>query len=80
MKSITEDTRIPLKWVITLLSLSGSGLIVAMSIGIWVSKIEAKTSAQDDKIKAVESKSAILESIDRRLSRIEGKMGIIGGD
>lgn len=80
MRAITEDTKVPIRWVFILLSMSGSALILAMSVGVWSSKIEAKSVALEDKIKTSEIQSNqsnnLLYSIDRRLSRIEGKLGI----
>lgn len=80
MKAITEDTKVPIRWVFVLLSMSGSALILAMAVGIWSSKIEAKSDALEDKFKSSEIQSNqsnnLLYSIDRRLSRIEGKLGI----
>lgn len=79
-RKLDEQTQVPLKWVFILLSCSGSALILAMTVGLWVSKMEIKLQAAETQINksgANEDKfQDYLVSIDQRLSRIEGRLGI----
>jgi hypothetical protein len=71
---------IPIRWAFILLSASGSGLILAMAVGIWSAKIETRLQAAETRIEKRDSSSQdsdkTLVSIDERLSRIEGSLGI----
>lgn len=69
---------VSMKWLFTLLSMSGSGIILAVSVGAWVGKVETKAQAAQEKateLKSVQTETLrYMQSIDQRLSRIEGKL------
>ena len=77
---MNDETKIPIRWLFVLLSASGAGLMLAQTIGAWQSKIEAKIEINDVTTKQLKESgdelNKTLQSIDRRLSRIEGAMGI----
>jgi H2-forming N5,N10-methylenetetrahydromethanopterin dehydrogenase-like enzyme len=78
---ISEGTRVPLRWFLILLGCNGTALALAMTVGIWVSKVEVKLEATEHQANRtenlVEKISDSLFTIDQRLSRIEGEMGIL---
>lgn len=71
MKSIDEKTLIPLGLVISII-----GAI------LWLSSIYFETKSAADEIKSLKEENRelyrVFNTIDKRLSRIEGKLGIHG--
>ena len=69
MNKITENTLIPVSLVILLLG----GIV-------WLTSIYAQASQAAEAVKALtfkqEDYNRLIENIDRRLSRIEGKLGV----
>ena len=79
-RSINEKTKIPLTWIFTLIGVAGSGLVFVVTAAMWLSKLEAKADGHEKVIAEMKSRGThqedILNSIDRRLSRIEGALKI----
>ena len=79
-----NHVNVPMRWVFILLSASGSGLLLAVGIGMWSAQLETKLHAAEVQIQKNENaqdadKSEMqkyLRSIDERLSHIEGSLGI----
>lgn len=72
---ITEETKVPMKWVFVLLSCSGAAIMTAVSVGMYVSTVEGKAMAAQV---AANKSEEYLKTIDQRLSRIEGRLNIQG--
>lgn len=76
--TLTDETKIPLRWVFLLLSASGSGLIAATAVAVYAARIESRVEFATIRVDALESKDdrvlAYLQRIEERLSRMEGKL------
>lgn len=73
---LSEKTKIPIGWVITLLVGCASATTVTLKIGQWMGGNDANASAISARVAVVEQRVDVLELLDRRLARIEGKLGI----
>lgn len=75
---LSDETKVPLKWVFALLSCSGGALILAMSAMVWLSDVantaDAAASVGDKHEAKFEKMYDALISIDRRLANIEGAL------
>lgn len=73
MKTIDETTKLPIKLLITLVS-------IIVGLAIWGTRLEAKIdsheTSDDKRVELIEQRMEVIQSIDRRLSRIEGKLNI----
>lgn len=69
IKEIGSTTRVQLGLVATVVTFIAGVLI-------WGIRLEAKVDRQGDKIHELQIISRSLSSIDRRLSRIEGRLGV----
>lgn len=76
MDNKIEKINIPLKWVFALLSASGSGLIIAVTIGIWVSRVDVQAANTQKEVTQLQSERQLLtqelREIRYSLGRIEG--------
>lgn len=75
-----EQSRVPIGWIFGLLSAAGGALILSVTVGLYAGRIETKALAASDRAAAAEKEAAsatdFMHSIDRRLSRIEGALGV----
>lgn len=73
---ISDKTRIPIGWVLTLLAGCATATTGAIKIGEYVGGSDANATALSARVAVVEQRVDVLEMLDRRLARIEGKLGI----
>ena len=82
MKSLSEKTSVPLGWIYGVLTLSVGGIATAIAITLYLSRTEAKAQSAANEVKELRSTvdrtmqdiNSSLNGIDRRLSRIEGRL------
>lgn len=81
---ISDKTNVPIAWLFSLVALSAIVIASTVSVSLYVSKIENKTISNEEQVKSISAdvgqlmKDIYLQQreIDRRLSRIEGKLGV----
>lgn len=74
--NLSDDTRVPIRWVFALLVGCASTMGGAVLIGNYVGNNEARAQAVDKRILSLEAALESIPMIDRRLARIEGAQGI----
>lgn len=74
--NLLDETRVPLKWVLALLVGATGSLGGFVAIGVWAGSIESKAVGATESVERLEKKVDVINQIDRRLSRIEGALGI----
>lgn len=73
---LSEKTRVPIGWVVALLVGCASFTTAAIKIGQYVGGNDASAAALVQRVTVVELRVDVLERLDTRLARIEGKLGI----
>ncbi len=73
---LSEETKIPLKWVIALL-IGASGFVgSAVAIGMYFGSRDANAAGLANRVAKLENEVAVFYLVDRRLARIEGALNI----
>lgn len=73
---LNDNTKVPLAWLVATL---GTALALATGlifVGMWAGTTDTKANTALQKIDKMEQAFDTVNRIDRRLSRIEGKLGI----
>jgi len=76
--NLGEDTEIPIKWLFTTVSISAILITFVVGLTAYVSKIEARVDQYLEMGVLIKDIHNDTIQIDRRLSRIEGKLDIKG--
>lgn len=82
--TIGEKTTIPIRWLFVLVGACFTFLVSSLSVAVYVGSIDMRVAVNEAEIKQVSSDVSSLmkdiylqqREIDRRLSRIEGKLGV----
>lgn len=73
-----EKERIPIGWVFTLLSTSGTGLIVAISCVIYISNIKATADvAASTAVEAKKSSEVFMDGMSAKIDRIDERTRVM---
>jgi hypothetical protein len=76
VRSLTDDTPVPLRWVAYVLAVSGAIVVSAVAVGSWITNIEQALAQNTRRLENIEKIQSQLGRIDHRLSNIEGRLGI----
>lgn len=76
--NLGEDTEIPIKWLFTTVSISAILITFVVGLTAYVSKIEVRVDQYLEMGALIKDIHNDTIQIDRRLSRIEGKLDIKG--
>lgn len=89
--SINDGTSLPIKWFFGMVVALGGSIVSIVTASIYVTSIDAKNKALSDLVMGLDSENKRIArdfnllmkeiytqniEIDRRLSRIEGKLGV----
>lgn len=74
--NLSDETRVPLKWVLALLAGATGSLGGFVAIGVWAGGVESRANTTEATVTKLEEKVEVIHQIDKRLSRIEGALGL----
>lgn len=74
--NISEKTQVPMGWVIALVIGCAGFTGTAVAVGMYFGGRDANATALTERVATVEQRVDVLERVETRLARIEGKLGI----
>lgn len=74
--SLSNETRVPLGWVLALLVGATGSLGGFVALGVWAGTIESQAMIANASVEKLEKRVEVIHQIDKRLSRIEGALGL----